>query len=445
MKATRKATSILDAIGDTHLFASHFPNPDTWARWRVLLAALFGHPLSDDDLEIYRHHTGRAEPPASAFNEAWLVCGRRGGKSRMLALIEVGTASFRSARGYTFIAVLADELAFWRSDESTNPDIEILRALRPGLMTIPNAKLLCASSPYARKGALWEAFNRYFGKDDAPVLVWRGTSTEMNPTIPEHEIAAELEKDLAAASAEYLAEFRTDVESYISLDAVRACIATDVRDRLPMRHIRYHAFVDTSGGSSDSMTLSIMHREGNTVVHDLDRERPAPFSPEAVIEEYANELKRYRITTVVGDRYAGEWPRERFRIHGINYEVSDLNKSELYVAMLPIINSRGIDLLDNGKLVHQLVGLERKTARGGRDTIDHPKGAHDDVCNAVAGACWLATTRSTGWRRDRPTYGSQLQPKPDYSGLFNSPSSQQDKVNPGHGWLSGGIKPVSGW
>ena len=51
---------------------------------------------------------------------------------------EIATASFRSTRGYTYAAILCDEVAFWRSDEtSLNPDVEILRALRPGLATIP--------------------------------------------------------------------------------------------------------------------------------------------------------------------------------------------------------------------------------------------------------------------------------------------------------------------
>jgi len=30
--------------------------------------------------------------------------------------------------------------------------------------------------------------------------------------------------------------------------------------------------------------------------------------------------------------------------------------------------------------------LERRTAQGGRDSIDHPPGAHDDLANAAAGA-----------------------------------------------------------
>jgi hypothetical protein len=89
--------------------------------------------------------------------------------------------------------------------------------------------------------------------------------------------------------------------------------------------------VDPSGGSNDAMTLAIAHKEGNTVILDMVRERRPPFSPEAVVEEFANELKNYRITTVAGDRYAGEWPRERFRLHGVNYEVADKSKSELYL------------------------------------------------------------------------------------------------------------------
>jgi hypothetical protein len=55
--------------------------------------------------------------------------------------------------------------------------------------------------------------------------------------------------------------------------------------------------------------------------------------------------------------------------------------------MLPLINSQRIELLDHPPLLQQLAGLERRTARGGRDSIDHAPGGHDDVCNA---ACLVA-------------------------------------------------------
>jgi len=75
-------------------------------------------------------------------------------------------------------------------------------------------------------------------------------------------------------------------------------------------------------------------------------------------------------------------------------------KSDLYRDLLPAINSRKIDLLDHPRLLTQLVGLERRTARGGRDSIDHAPGAHDDLANAVAGLC--------GGTRRKYAYDSSL-------------------------------------
>jgi hypothetical protein len=119
---------------------------------------------------------------------------------------------------------------------------------------------------------------------------------------------------------------------------------------------------------------------------DLIRERRPPFSPEAVTEEFAKLIRSYRCTKVYGDRYGGEWPQEQFRKYGVNYEPAGSSKSELYVDLLPLINSGAVDLLEHDRLLLQLTMLERRTARGGRDSIDHPRGGHDDIANAVAGA-----------------------------------------------------------
>src|SRR5207249_290057 len=60
--------------------------------------------------------------------------------------VEIHTSSYRAVRGYTIVAAICDEIAFWRSDESTNPDTEIINALRPAMATVPGALLLCISS-----------------------------------------------------------------------------------------------------------------------------------------------------------------------------------------------------------------------------------------------------------------------------------------------------------
>ena len=179
---------------------------------------------------------------------------------------------------------------------------------------------------------------------------------------------------------------RSDVQSFVSREAVEACVSLGVRERPPVSGVRYSAFVDPSGGSADSMTVAVAHREkGGDTILDAIRERRPPFSPEAVVADFAGLLKSYRITTIAGDRYAGEWPRERLREHGITYDPADKPKSDLYRDLLPAINSRTVDLLDSDRLLNQLVGLERRTARGGRESIDHAPGGHDDLANAVAG------------------------------------------------------------
>src|SRR6266851_3169451 len=123
--------------------------------------------------------------------------------------ITVFTASYKTSRGYSLAAACGDEIAFWENAEtSTNPDKEILIAIRPGLMTT-GGPLLISSTPYARRGELWEAFKQYYGRDEATLgLYWRASSLDMNPSLDPDEIQAAIDEDPEAAAAEYLGEFR---------------------------------------------------------------------------------------------------------------------------------------------------------------------------------------------------------------------------------------------
>lgn len=307
--------------------------------------------------------------------------------------IEVHTASFRSVRGYTVLAALCDEIAFWRTDDSANPDRAILDALRPAMATVPGALLIGLGTPYRRAGALYEAHRDHFGKA-GDVLVVQADTRTMNPTVPKRVIERAYERDPASAAAEYGAEFRTDIEGFLSRDAIDAVVVPGRRELPPLEGVRYVAFCDPSGGSRDSMTLAIAHHNAERrVVIDAVRERRPPFSPDAVVSEFADLLKRYRVEKVHGDRYGGEWPRERFREHGIEYVTADKTKSDLYLALLPEVNAGKVEILDVDRLVAQLASLERRTARGGKDSVDHPPMAHDDMANAVAGVVALTSRR----------------------------------------------------
>jgi hypothetical protein len=470
------STTILRAIRDPKLFKPWFKDPNSWVAWFAFLRALFALPMAEEDLAVYRQCTGRIEPPAAPSTEAWLICGRRAGKSFVLALcavflatfheyrryltrgeratvmviardrrqtriilgyvralltgipmlrqmiahetaegfdldngvtIEVHVASFRGVRGYAIVAALCDELAFWPTDDAADPDYAVIDALRPGMAQFPNAMLLCASSPYARRGALHDAYKRHFGKDGDPVLVWKAPTRVMNPTVSQSVVDAAMGRDASDAAAEWMAEFRADIETFVPIEVVEQCVG-DYVERLPLQQHEYHAFCDPSGGSSDSFTLAISHKEGERVVIDCIREVKPPFSPEATINDFTVLLKSYRVDKVTGDKYAGEFPRELFRRRGITYVLCNKPKSDLYRDLLPGLNSGRIVLPRSERLINQLVGLERRTTRAGKDSIDHAPGAHDDIANAVAGAFDVIAARRPIPRLGIGNYGGSF-------------------------------------
>jgi hypothetical protein len=304
--------------------------------------------------------------------------------------VEIATASYRTTRGYTIPAIIADEVAFWRSDDSAEPDTEVLDALRGGMLTIKDPLLLVLSTPYARKGELYKAHQDYFGKNVPDILVWNADTLSMHsgPKVARF-VARKFEADPVVAASEYgqggYVTFRADVESFVDLSAVQA---VTVEGRYELPHVpgtRYFAFTDPSGGSQDAWTLGIAHLESDTPVLDLVRERVPPFSPAAVVADFAPVLAGYGITDLEGDRYGGEFPRELFRQYGIVYRPSEKPKSDLYKECLPLLNAGRLQLLDLPRLRTQLCGLERRVERSGKDSIDHAIGGHDDIANAVAG------------------------------------------------------------
>jgi hypothetical protein len=150
--------------------------------------------------------------------------------------------------------------------------------------------------------------------------------------------------------------------------------------------VTYAAFCDPSGGVNDAMTLAVAHlRDGAICVLDAALEVRPPFDPEVAVSACTAVLRRFGVTRVIGDRYAGLWPAARFAEHGIAFEQSARPKSDLYCDLLPLLNAKRVELLDSPRLASQLVGLERRTARSGRDTVDHTPGGHDDLANVVAG------------------------------------------------------------
>src|ERR1700730_18180316 len=171
--------------------------------------------------------------------------------------------------------------------------------------------LLRAARPM--RGVLWDAFRRWYGKDDARNLVWKAITRVMNQTVPQEFIDEEYERDPVSADAEDGANFRSDIAEFVSLAVLEACTVEGLFELPPVSGTAYLAFCDPSGGSSDSMTLAIAHHDDGVAVLDCVREVRAPFQPEAVVADFCTTLAAYGVEKVTGDRYAGAWPREQFK------------------------------------------------------------------------------------------------------------------------------------
>ncbi|WP_224545596.1 hypothetical protein [Mesorhizobium sp. CA16] len=455
------------ALEDENLFGTILAG-DSWLPWRILLIAMMGEPLTDDERIVFTALTQREHEPLQACEEFWGVIGRRGGKTRAMSVLstylaalvdwsdvlvpgeigklqymgynqkqaniafeyakaiftdlplfaqqvenisadiiklktgielEVRAATWRGLRGVTSIGAIFDELAFFQSEEhSANTDKEILNAVRPSLATT-SGPLIAISSPFGKMGEVYAAVQRDFGpKGDPLVLVARGASRDFNPSLPQRVVDRAVQKDAAAASAEWLGQFREDLAAFVDAAIVETCMAKGLAAILPNALRQpYTAFCDPAGGSgTDSMTLAIGH-DGlddrqlgkDLIVLDKVVEVKPRFSPDLVVAQFCETLKSYGCDSVHGDNYAAQWVVDAFDRHGIRYLKSSLNKSELFLNFLPMLNSRSIQLLDHGKLVSQLVGLQRRVTGGGREVIDHSPNAHDDVANAVAGCLAL--------------------------------------------------------
>ncbi len=343
---------------------------------------------------IFRYIRGLLQSPLLAKRverETAEIIELQGGVS-----IEVATASHRTIRGYTVVAACLDEIAFWRSEDSASPDVEIVNAIRPALAGVEGSMLLALSSPYARKGVLWKQHTRHFAKDGDPVLCWQAPTLTMNPSLSAEIVENAYREDESTARAEWGAEFRSDLEDLFDFDALARCVVPDRIELPPVPDLSYQAFVDPSGGRRDSFTVSVAHKDGERCIVDVARAWRAPFNPSGVVEECADLLRSYRISKVTGDRYAGEWPREAFRSVGVMYEVAPKPKSDLYLAMVSAVNGEQIELPENEQMLRELRSLERRRGSSGRDRVDHPAGGFDDLANAIAGVSDLVLGRTRG-------------------------------------------------
>ena len=446
--------NIIEAMNSPEFFQPAFKDLSTWENWMIFLKSLYGLPLNENELKIFQDCTGRDRANPEGYKEIYSVCGRRGGKSRISALIAAYEAVLggwdeklsKGERGWIF-AIATDKaqakiiLSYLKSmleyfpglvARTTEETVELKNQISISVKTctfrasrgfstvcvicdecafwrdensanpaeevinsilpglVENGKLLGISTPYSKFGFLYNVYRDYYAKPDPDILIWKAPTLLMNPTYSMETINRLVKKDKTVFSAEYNAEFREDVTNFLPEELIRQAM---VHDGFPYdKNYSYFGFFDPSGGRSDSFTLAISHRSGEKIIVDRIAEVRPPFNPDSVVKEFSGILKGYKIYMATADRYGGVWPSANFQKQGIFMQASKMDKNQIYIECQPLFSMGKIEIPNDERLCLQFQALERRVRAGGRDEISHPPGMHDDLANAVAGAAVLANS-----------------------------------------------------
>jgi hypothetical protein len=314
--------------------------------------------------------------------------------------IAIHPASFRSIRGLSVVSCVCDEIAFWWTEDGyANPDIEVLRAVRPAMATFPHGKLLMVSSPYTMNGALWDIWQR---RDvDADTLVWRAPTALMNPTVSASFLAREQKRDAENYRREYGAEFTEAVSGFLSAEAIASCVVQGRAELASQPETHYCAAIDAAY-KGDQFTLAIAHLDHDRrvvvvdLLHGWQGSRKAPLRLGEVMPELKAICERYRVYTVLGDQFGAEPLKDAFQRHSLTYEertFTNQSKADIYATLRSRIQDGMIELLEHEASLRELRALELENLPGGGIRIGHPRHGHDDFADAIALAVSEAATR----------------------------------------------------
>lgn len=441
---------IITALQDPLFFGKAFPDLDSFTCWLIILKAIFGLELSEEEREVFECVSGRTSPNPEGHKRIFLLAGRRSGKSRLsstiavfLALfgdwqkylapgeivhifivavdraqaavclnyvkgllevaapdliekvtfdsislknrvtVDVRACNYKTGRGHACAAILCDEIGYWSDESGANPAKEVVNSLVPTLL--PGGMLIAASTPRQRWGYLFEQFEAHWGKQDDPVLVIRAATQILNPLYDENTINALIAND-PAFRAEYLAEWRSDLEQWLPRELLQLAMSGPALSLPDPAHRPYYCGIDPSGGGHDSYTAALCHVEGEKIVVDRIEERFSPLDPAQVTEEFATIMKAYGIRRIKSDRYAGMWPTAAYAKHSVAVEINDQSASELLLELGALIRMGRVVLPESDRLLTQLTQLERKVRSGGHDVVEAPTGGYDDLACALASA-----------------------------------------------------------
>ena len=310
-------------------------------------------------------------------------------------------ATYDGVRGHTIVCVICDEIGFWACEDSAaNPADEIIDALRPGMDTVCNAKLVKISTPFGKQGILWQEFQQ---RAEKSFPVWQLASQEMNPALSSSILDQAKRRNPGTFDREYLAQFTDIATSWILSDALDACRMRDRRQNPLLNGGIYVCALDPAT-RDDDFALAILHRRSDgTIV--LDRvttwtgTKAAPLIVRDVVREIASIVRSYGLNTAFGDQYCFDMLAQHLREVGIYYQgfpFGTHTRADIFGNLKQLLLERRIELLDHPELLVQLRHLQEHQNARGYITVQPPIGERDDLAVAVALGAMLLVREPLG-------------------------------------------------
>jgi hypothetical protein len=308
-------------------------------------------------------------------------------------------STYDGVRGRIIVAAICDEMAFWPHEEtSANPEEEVIAALRPGMITVKNPKLIKISTPYAKQGLLWAEFQR---RAELDFPVWQLPSHEMNPKINLSDLEREqLRGEEKYHLREYLAEFVDSVSGWITPEILDPSIARGRRKLPPGRDGFYIAALDPASRHND-FAFAILHRspDGEIIVDCVTRwtgTKTAPLVFRTVLGEIKSILDDYGINSAVGDQFCSDVIRQDLLELGVSYEICTFGpqtRAKIFTNLKHLLVQGKIELLEDPELLRQLRNLREERTDRGQIDVRPNGGMKDDLAVAVALAASELTKR----------------------------------------------------
>ena len=308
--------------------------------------------------------------------------------------IAIHPASFRSVRGLSVVCCICDELAYWWTEDGyANPDVEVVRAVRPAMATFPHGKLLMVSSPNTMSGVLWEAWR---ARDtDSHTLVWHAPTRLMNPTVSNSFLKREQARDPENYKREYEAEFTEAISSFLPVESIDGCVVPGRTERPPNREKFFYVAAVDAAFKGDKFTLCVAHldRDKDKVMVDFltgwQGSKQVPLRLADVMPQIKAICAKYGVYTVLGDQFGAEPLKDAFMRSHLEYEertFTNTSKADIYATLRTRIMDGSIELLDHRESLKELRGLELERLPGGGIRIGHARHvrSHDDFADAMA-------------------------------------------------------------